>query len=296
MGTGMLLDMQIGNRKFTFGAKTYLMGILNVTPDSFSDGGCFENIDAALFRAKEMVMEGADILDIGGESTHPGYKMVSAEEEIERIAPIVSAIKERIDIPVSVDTYKPEVAQAAAQAGADLINDIWGFRFEEIGAVNGDYQKKEMVNGISPMAITVAKSGLPVCLMHNKNSADYQDFASDIMSELGQSIAMAERAGIARDKLILDPGIGFGKDYRQNLWCICHLEEFSHFGLPMLLGASRKSVIGLTLDLPVTERLEGTLVTTVLAVIKGCAFVRVHDVRANKRAVQMAERILEAEL
>lgn len=309
----MLKEMKIGNRVFSFGKKTYLMGILNVTPDSFSDGGNFCKKDAALYHAEEMIQAGADILDIGGESTHPGYEMISAKEEMERILPVISAIKERFDIPVSVDTYKAEVALAAAEAGADLLNDIWGFRFETCGKVNGDYVMPEMGTslvchgsslsdgkdaqedahavGISRMALAAAKTGLPVCLMHNRTEA-YEDFAGDIMKDLEESLAIAERAGVSREKIILDPGVGFGKSYENNLWCIKHLEEFSRFGLPVLLGTSRKSVIGLTLDLPVTEREEGTLATTVMAVMKGCAFVRVHNVEANRRAIAMTERIL----
>lgn len=289
----MLKEMKIGNRVFSFGKKTYLMGILNVTPDSFSDGGNFCKKDAALYHAEEMIQAGADILDIGGESTHPGYEMISAKEEIDRILPVISAIKERFDIPVSVDTYKAEVALAAAEAGADLLNDIWGFRFETCGEVNGAYVMPDIdhTGGISRMALAAAKTGLPVCLMHNRREP-YQDFADDIMKDLEESLAIAERAGVSREKIILDPGVGFGKSYENNLWCIKHLEEFSRFGLPVLLGTSRKSVIGLTLDLPVTEREEGTLATTVMAVMKGCAFVRVHNVEANRRVIAMTEKIL----
>lgn len=288
----MLKEMTIGGRVFSFGKKTYLMGILNVTPDSFSDGGNFCRMDTALKHAEEMVRAGADLLDIGGESTHPGYEMISIQEEMERILPVIRAIKQNFDIPVSVDTYKSEVALEAAEAGADLLNDIWGFRLETCGKANGEYTIPSLVDGVSPMALVVAKTGLPVCLMHNRSEAAYTDFAGDIMRDLQASLDMAEKAGVAREKLILDPGIGFGKSYEQNLWCIHHLEEFNRFGLPVLLGASRKSVIGLTLNLPVTEREEGTIATTVMAVVKGCAFVRVHNVEANRRAIEMTETIL----
>lgn len=288
----MLKEMNIGGKRFSFGKRTYIMGILNVTPDSFSDGGNFNERDAALRHAEEMVESGADILDIGGESTHPGYEMISAQEEIERVVPIIRAVKEHFDIPISVDTYKAEVALAAAQAGADLLNDIWGFRFESCGKANGAYEMPSLINGISPMALAAAKTELPVCLMHNRSVAEYVDFGKDIIKDLQDSIDMAEKAGVSRDRIILDPGVGFGKNYENNLWCIQHLEEFNCFGLPVLLGTSRKSVIGLTLDLPVTEREEGTIATTVMAVMKGCAFVRVHNVEANRRAVRMAEKIL----
>lgn len=298
----MLKKMKIGNRVFSFGKKTYLMGILNVTPDSFSDGGNFYGKDAALKHAEEMIQAGADILDIGGESTHPGYEMISAQEEIDRILPVISAIKERFDIPVSVDTYKAEVALAAAEAGADLFNDIWGFRFEICGQANGTYhmpsdtqnaQEYLKTDKVSQMALAAAKTGLPVCLMHNRSEA-YQNFAEDIMKDLEESLTIAEKAGVSREKIILDPGIGFGKSYENNLWCINHLQEFTRFGLPVLLGASRKSVIGLALNLPVTEREEGTLAASVMAVMKGCAFLRVHNVEANRRAVEMTEKILSA--
>jgi dihydropteroate synthase len=291
----MLKEMTIGGNVFSFGKKTYIMGILNVTPDSFSDGGNFREKEKALRHAEELIRAGADILDIGGESTHPGYQMISAQEEIERLLPVLSAVKERFGIPVSVDTYKAEVALEAARGGADLLNDIWGFRFETHGVANGAYQKLPLTDGISPMALAAAKTGLPVCLMHNKTKAVYGDFAKDIMEELQESLAMAEKAGVCREKIILDPGVGFGKTYENNLWCIHHLEEFNRFGLPVLLGASRKSVIGLTLDLPVDQREEGTLAASVIAVMKGCAFLRVHDVEANKRAVRMAEAVLSAE-
>lgn len=302
----MLKEMKIGNRVFSFGKKTYLMGILNVTPDSFSDGGNFYGKDAALKHAEEMIQAGADILDIGGESTHPGYEMISAQEEIDRILPVISAIKERLDIPVSVDTYKAEVALAAAEAGADLFNDIWGFRFEICGKANGAYhmpsfqgknpsdaQKRLKTDKVSQMALAAAKTGLPVCLMHNRSEA-YQNFAEDIRKDLEESLAIAEKAGVSREKIILDPGVGFGKSYENNLWCINHLQEFMRFGLPVLLGVSRKSVIGLALNLPVTEREEGTLAASVMAVMKGCAFLRVHNVEANRRAVEMTEKILSA--
>ena len=267
--------MKIGNREFDVKNKTYIMGILNVTPDSFSDGGSFCNVDSALKHAEDMIKKGAHILDIGGESTRPGYTQISDEEEIERVVPIITAIKANFDIPVSVDTYKSKVAEAAILAGADLINDIWGLKYDEA------------------MAEVIAKHQVACCLMHNRTNAIYQDFMEDIMADLKESVAIAGRAGIASDKIILDPGVGFAKSYEQNLEVIRRVGEFGALGYPILLGTSRKSVIGLTLDLPVEERLEGTLATTVMAVAKGCAFVRVHDVLENARAIRMAEAVLK---
>lgn len=266
--------MKIGNREFTFGNHTYVMGILNVTPDSFSDGGKYEHIDAALKQAEKMIAEGADIIDIGGESTRPGYTLLSEEEEIVRVVPAIEAVKERFDIPVSVDTYKGKVAEAAIAAGADLVNDIWGLKYDDV------------------LAGVIAKSNLPCCLMHNRKEADYTDFMQDVMADLSETIKIAQQAGIENDKIILDPGVGFGKTYENNLEIIHKLEQLHALGYPLLLGTSRKSVIGLTLDLPVEERVEGTLVTTVMAVMKQCAFVRVHDVKENKRAIIMSEAIL----
>lgn len=249
------------------------MGILNVTPDSFSDGGKWNSIDAALFHAEEMVKDGASIIDVGGESTRPGYTKISDEEEIVRISPVIEAIKKRIDVPVSVDTYKSAVAEAAISAGADLINDIWGLKADE------------------RMAEVIANAKVACCLMHNRTNDAYQNFLEDMMSDLRESIALAKKAGISDDKIIMDPGVGFAKDVNQNLLCIKHLDLMKELGYPVLLGTSRKSVIGLTLDLPKEERVEGTLVTTVMAVEQGAAFVRVHDVKENVRAVKMAMAI-----
>lgn len=265
--------MRIGTRKFDVENKTYLMGILNVTPDSFSDGGSFNALDAALKHTEEMIADGADIIDVGGESTRPGYTKISEKEEIERIVPIIEAIKKHFDIPVSVDTYKAAVAEAAAAAGADLVNDIWGLKYEE------------------RMAEVIAASGVACCLMHNRDNMDYQSFMEDMKNDLRETIFIAQKAGISDDRIILDPGVGFAKSYENNLEAIRCMGELKELGYPVLLGTSRKSVIGLTLDLPVTERLEGTLVTTVMAVEQGAAFVRVHDVKANARAIRMAEAI-----
>lgn len=266
--------MKIGDKEFQTQGHTYVMGILNVTPDSFSDGGRWNDRDKALRHVEEMVAQGADVIDVGGESTRPGYTLISDEEEISRVVPVIEAIKERFDVPISLDTYKSAVAQAGIQAGADLINDIWGLKYDD------------------KMAAVIANSGLPCCLMHNRKNTDYQDFMQDVAADLAETIRRAENAGIADEKIILDPGVGFAKSYEQNLEIINCLEELNMFGYPLLLGCSRKSVIGLTLDLPADQRIEGTLVTTVMGVLKGCMFVRVHDVLENVRAIKMAEAIL----
>ena len=266
--------MIIGNTTFDED-KTYVCGILNVTPDSFSDGGKFNKLDAALYHAEEMIEEGAMLIDIGGESARPGYTMISDDEEIEREVPVIEALKSRFDVPLSLDTYKSKVAKAGIESGIDLINDIWGLKYDKA------------------MAKVVADSGLPICIMHNRDNTDYTDFMTDVVSDLKESVDMAITAGIERDKLILDPGVGFAKNLEQNIIVMKELERLNCFKLPILLGTSRKSVIGLTLDLPKDERVEGTLVTTVLAVIKGCMFVRVHDVKENIRTIKMAEALFK---
>ena len=271
---GMEVSMKIGNRDYETKEHTYVMGILNVTPDSFSDGGRWNDRDRALKHVEEMVAEGADIIDIGGESTRPGYTLISEGEEIARVAPVIEAVKANFDVPVSLDTYKGKVAEAGIAAGADLINDIWGLKYD------------------NKMAGVIAKSGLPCCLMHNRENTEYGSFLRDVAADLSESVRLAEQAGIDRGKIILDPGVGFAKSYEQNLEIINHLDCLSALGYPILLGCSRKSVVGLTLDLPADQRLEGTLTTTVIGVMKGCMFVRVHDVKENVRAIKMTEAII----
>ena len=250
------------------------MGILNVTPDSFSDGGKYDHMDAALYHAEEMIKEGADIVDVGGESTRPGHTVITAQEEISRVAPVIEAIKSRFDVPVSIDTYKGAVTEAALKAGADLVNDIWGFKYDK------------------NVAKLTAQYGAACCLMHNRQEPVYENFLRDVVTDMEECVCIAKEAGVADDKIILDPGVGFGKDYEMNLEIIHHVDVLHALNYPILLGTSRKSVIGLTLDLPADQRVEGTLVTTVLGVLKGCAFVRVHDIKENKRAIQMTEAIL----
>ena len=266
--------MIIGNRVFDAEHRTYIMGILNVTPDSFSDGGKFNQMDAALYHAEEMIRDGADIVDVGGESTRPGHTVISDDEEISRVAPVIEAIKSRFDIPVSIDTYKGKVTEAALKAGADLVNDIWGFKF--------DHKVAELT----------AQYGAACCLMHNRSEPTYQDYLNDVVADLKECVRIAKDVGISDDKIILDPGVGFGKTYQMNLEIINHVDVLHSLGFPILLGTSRKSVIGQTLNLPTDQRVEGTLATTVIGVLKGCAFVRVHDIKENKRVIQMTEAIM----
>lgn len=267
--------MKIGNSEFDE-RRTHIMGILNVTPDSFSDGGKWNSIDAALKHTEQMIANGAAIIDIGGESTRPGYTMISDEEETCRVVPVIEAVKSRFDIPVSVDTYKSGVARAALAAGADMLNDIWGFKHDKnIAAAAKEYD-------------------VPVCLMHNRDNTDYTDYLNDVLSDLRESTEIAKAAGITDDKIILDPGIGFAKTLEQNLQITNHLELLHTLGYPVLLGTSRKSMIGLTLDLPRDERVEGTVATSVIGCMKGAMFVRVHDVKENYRAVKMTEAIINS--
>ena len=224
--------------------------------------------------AQQMIEDGADIVDVGGESTRPGYTQITDEEEIERIVPVIEAIKRNFDIPISVDTYKSNVAMAAVRAGADLINDIWGLKYDE------------------KMAAVIAKADVACCLMHNRKNTEYQNFIEDVKADLRESLMIAKQAGISPEKIILDPGVGFAKTQEQNMEVVRRLDEFCDLGYPVLLGTSRKSMISYALGLPVDQRVEGTLATTIMAVERGCSFVRVHDVKENLRAIRMTEAIL----
>ncbi|WP_326513206.1 dihydropteroate synthase [Clostridium intestinale] len=266
--------MKIGTKEFNLGERTFIMGILNVTPDSFSDGGKFNTLAKALEQVNKLVEEGVDIIDIGGESTRPGFLYVEEDDEIARVVPVIKAIKEKYDIAISIDTYKAKVAEEAVKAGADLINDVWGF-------------KKDL-----NMAKVAAKYNVPCCLMHNKSEKEYDNIIEDMHHELQESINIALEAGVKKENIILDPGIGFGKTYEHNIEVMHNLEKFLDLGYPMLLATSRKSMIGLTLDLPTEERVEGTIATTVVGIMKGYDFVRVHDVKENKRAAQMTDAII----
>jgi len=266
--------LKIGNREFNIGSKTYIMGILNVTPDSFSDGGKFNNLQSALKQTEKMIDEGADIIDVGGESTRPGHTVITDGEEISRVVPVIENIKKNFDIPVSVDTYKSNVAEAALNAGADLVNDIWGFKRD------------------TKIAAVTKKFNVSCCLTHNRDNTKYLSFMEEVLADLKKSVEIALNAGISKDKIIIDPGVGFGKSYENNIEIINKVERLNELGFPVLLAASRKSVVGITLDLPVEQRLEGTLATTVFGVVKGCSFVRVHDVKENRRIIAMTEKLL----
>ena len=268
--------MRIGKWDFDTEHNVYMMGILNVTPDSFSDGGRYNDLDHALRQAERMVEEGAAILDVGGESTRPNHIKISSEEEIERVCPVIEALKQRFDVPVSLDTYKSDVAVAGIEAGADLLNDIWGLKWD------------------GTMAKVIADAGIACCLMHNRRENVYNDLVEDVLNDLRECVDLALAAGIARDKIMLDPGIGFAKDLDQNLSVMKHIGRIKELGYPILLGTSRKSMIGLTLDLPVSEREEGTLATSIIGLMEGCSVFRVHDVKTNMRGLRMAQAILEA--
>ncbi len=268
--------MKIGNHDFDLNSShPYVMGILNVTPDSFSDGGSYNGISDVLNKVKEMISDGADMIDIGGESTRPGYTVISDEEEIERVAPVIEALKSNFDITVTLDTYKSAVAEAGLKAGADMINDIMGLKYDRNpGKVCSD-------------------AGAGIILMHNRDNTEYNDLITDVTKELKESVSIARNFGIPDNMMILDPGIGFGKTREQNLQVIRSLGTIvKDTGFPMLFGVSRKSVIGLTLDLPVNEREEGTIAANVMAYNSGCRIFRVHNVKMNRRALDMAEAIL----
>lgn len=253
-------------------AETFVMGILNVTPDSFSDGGKYNNIEAAVAQAKKMVAEGAKIIDVGGESTRPGYERISDEDEIARIVPVIQALAAEVPAIISVDTYKANVARAAIEAGAHIINDIWGAQAEpEIAQVAADLN-------------------VPIILMHNRDNTDYgADFWMMAKADLEKSIVIARNAGIPDNHIILDPGIGFAKTTAQNIEMMQHLEDLVAMGYPVLLATSRKSMIGNVLKLPVEERIEGTGATVVYGIEKGCHMIRVHDVKEMARATHMAD-------
>ena len=259
---------------FDYGKRTYIMGILNVTPDSFSDGGNFSNIDIAVNHAKEMIEQGADIIDLGGESTRPGHNYVDVEEEKRRIIPVIKKLKEEIKVPISVDTYKADVAEAALELGVEMINDVWGLRRDD------------------NMAFVIAKHDAYVCIMHNQDGTDYdKDIIESIKEFLQESIDLGIKSGIKKEKIVLDPGIGFGKTFEQNIEVLRRLDEINDLGYPVLLGTSRKSVIGNVLNVEPKERVEGTIATTVLGIRDGIDIVRVHDVKENIRAAKMADAI-----
>lgn len=256
------------------GKRTLVMGVLNVTPDSFSDGGRYVKVEDAVKRARQMVDEGADIIDIGGESTRPGHTPVGPDEELRRVMPVLERLVKEIEVPISVDTFKAEVARRALEIGANIINDQWALRADK------------------DMAGVVAQYGAPVVIMHNQQGTEYRDLMGDIIAYFRESIAMAEEAGIPREKIIIDPGIGFGKTLEQNLEVMRRLKELGCLGQPVLLGTSRKSMIGKTLDLPVDQRVEGTAATVAVGITFGVDIVRVHDVKEMVRVARMTDAMV----
>ncbi len=264
-------SLQCGKYSLPLGKRTLVMGILNATPDSFSDGGCYLDPGLALEHAHKMAAAGADIIDLGAESTRPGHTPLETAEEKERLLPVLKRLVQEIKLPISVDTFKGEIAEAALAEGAALINDQWALNYDQ------------------KMAGVVAKAQIPVILMHNQKDNQYRELMGDLIAYFQAVRQKAEAAGIKSENLIVDPGIGFGKDWQQNLEVLQRLEELEVLGLPVLLGTSRKGFIGRVLDLPVEERLEGTLATLVAGVGKGVDIVRVHDVQEAVRAVRMAD-------
>ncbi|MBK8619669.1 MAG: dihydropteroate synthase [Anaerolineales bacterium] len=287
-------SLQIGSFTFNWGSRTYVMGILNVTPDSFSGDGLIakgDAVDAAVAQARDFLASGADILDVGGESTRPGSAPVSANEEMERVVPIIRAIHENFpEAIISIDTYKAQVAEEAIKAGAHMINDVWGLRADD------------------GLALVAAKYKTPVILMHNRSNpasvevrekfgnayvgAEYQDLLADVKRELMNSVVIAQNAGIAESHIVLDPGVGFGKTREHNLELIDRLGEIREMGYPVLLGTSRKSFIGFTLDLPADQRVEGTAATVAVGIARGADMIRVHDVKEMARVAKMTDAIV----
>ena len=260
--------------KLAWGKRTYVMGIINVTPDSFSGDGLNGNTGSALNQALRFQEEGADILDIGAESTHPGYAAVSQEEELQRLMPALEAIANRTDLPISVDTYKAEVARQAVAAGAVIINDVWGLKAEP------------------ELARVAADTGAGLVLMHNQRGTEYQDFVPDMITSLEESVALALAAGVLQENIVIDPGFGFGKTPDHNMIVMNELGRLKSMGYPILVGTSRKSTLGLLLDLPADQRVEGTAATVSLAIAGGADIVRVHDVKEMVRVCRVTDSVV----
>jgi len=277
--SGPPVPVTVRGTEFRFGARTYVMGIVNVTPDSFSGDGLLQDpgdaVGAAVAQAVRMAGEGADIVDIGGESTRPGHRPTDEADELQRVSGVISAIRERLpDVPISIDTSKPGVAEAALVAGADIVNDV------------------AAVTAAAALAPVAAAYGAPYVVMHGRAQPEYGDVVAEVVADLRRTLDFAERAGCAPDSLIVDPGIGFGKTVPQNLRLLGALEALWELERPILLGASRKSTIGTVLELPVDDRVEGTLATTALGIAGGVDIVRVHDVGANVRVARMSDAIV----
>lgn len=263
-----------GPYKLDMSQRTMIMGILNVTPDSFFDGGRYQIKEHAVEQASKMAKDGADIIDIGGESTRPGHQSITLDEELERVLPIIEAVHQVVDLPISIDTSKAEVARQAVQAGAVIINDTWGAKKDPL------------------MAKTTVDLQVPIILMHNREQAVYTSLISEIQQDLLESVGLILQAGGSHDQVILDPGIGFAKSYEENLLVMNQLERFVQLGYPVLLGTSRKSMIGKALNLPLEERIEGTAATVSLGIAKGCRIMRVHDVKKMARVSRMMDAML----
>ncbi|MFG1296789.1 dihydropteroate synthase [Xanthobacter variabilis] len=269
--------LQARDRAIPLGPRTLVMGILNVTPDSFSDGGRSARPDDALVNARRLVAEGADLLDVGGESTRPGHTPVPAEQEWARLAPVLAALTAEVSVPISVDTYKAEVADKALKAGAHIVNDVWGFAHDP------------------DMARVVAAHDAAAVVMHNRAEVDETlDIVQDMLAFFEIALEKAERAGVKRERIVLDPGIGFGKTFPQNLAAIRRLDELRVLGLPILLGTSRKSLIGKVIETTPAERLPGTIASNVIGIMAGVEIIRVHDVAAHVQAARVAEAIRDA--
>ena len=263
-----------GKWEMAWGRRTYVMGIVNATPDSFSGDGLEHDVEAAVEQGLRFQAEGADIIDVGGESTRPGSTPVDATEEMRRILPVIRGLASKLDIPVSIDTYKSEVARAALDAGASIINDVWGLKRDP------------------DMARLAASAGVPVILMHNQVGTDYADLVPDVMGALRSSLETALEAGVPAENVILDPGMGFGKTAEHNLEILRRLAEFKALGRPLLVGMSRKRTIGYVLDAPVDDRVEGTAATVALSVANGADIVRVHDVKVMARVARMSDAVV----
>lgn len=271
---GRSMKLTTDTKIYNLSERTHIMGILNVTPDSFSDGGSYTSIDQAVEQAVEMEKQGAAIIDIGGESTRPNHDPVSAEEELERVLPVIRKLKETVTIPLSIDTYKAETARQAVKAGADIINDVWGAKREpEIANVAAEYN-------------------VPIILMHNRTNMDYTSIIDDMKQDLQESIDIALQAGVPKENIILDPGVGFAKTATDNLVVMNNLEKFADLGYPFLLGTSRKTFIGQILDAPPDERDNGTGATTCLGITKGVQIVRVHNVKLHVELAKMMDTML----
>jgi len=273
-----MATITIKGREYDLTSRTLVMGILNATPDSFSDGGRYVRLDEAVEHGLRLIAEGADIIDVGGESTRPGAKAVTTEEELYRVLPIIRTLSAASDVPISIDTYKPEVARAALESGAAMLNDVWGGR-----------RNRAMLE-------LAAKWGVPICLMHSRQEAIYGDLMAELTADLKVSVALAHAAGVRSENIILDPGIGFGKTWEHNLQVMKNLADITSLGYPVLLGTSRKSFIGKVLDLPVGDRKEGTAATVAYGITRGVRLVRVHEVATMVRVARMTDALLRGGL